>query len=79
MALMGIFCTHVGDELCGNAACWATLMAPLSAKVRSLLGPDAIIYFNAGHIDNQTVIPPAFSMISFDHYAGYRAGWNRYG
>ena len=69
----GVF---LGDELCGNAACWARLLAPLSAEFRRLLPPDAVIYTNAGHIDNETAIPPAFDLVSFDHYTtgGFSGG-----
>ena len=33
----GVF---LGDELCGNAACWDTIITPLATELRKLLGPD---------------------------------------
>ena len=45
-ALRGVF---VGDELCcRNVTCWQSGLAPVAKKIRSLLGPEAIIYTNGG-------------------------------
>ena len=37
----------MGDELCcHNVTCWGDVITPLSARLRLLLGPTAIIYEN---------------------------------
>ena len=42
--LVGVF---MGDEICcSNKACWDGQLAPVSAKLRALLGPKAILYTN---------------------------------
>lgn len=80
-ALRGIF---LGDELCCGATaaeCWRDGYGPLTAKLRALLGPKAIIYANecadiANPHLNVTEVPPGFDLISIDHYAGYMPGAN---
>eukprot|EP01050_Picozoa_sp_SAG11_P006256 SAG11_NODE_478_length_9117_cov_6.916168_8_plen_494_part_00 len=82
-ALRGVF---IGDELCcggpAPAKCWAEGYAPLTHKLRALMGPEMIIYANecAGEFDpiqnadparNITEIPPEFDLISLDVYADY--------
>lgn len=72
----------LGDELCcgaGAKACWEEGFGPLTAKLRVLLGPEAIIYANeCGDIANPemnvTSVPPGFDLISVDAFAGYTKG-----
>jgi hypothetical protein len=41
---VGVF---LGDEICcHNSSCWHDQLYPLSAKLRALLGPNAILYEN---------------------------------
>ena len=68
---------------CGATAakCWAEGYAPLTAKLREMLGPSAIIYANecldiAAPELNVTEVPPNFDLISIDHYDGYLPGTN---
>jgi hypothetical protein len=80
-ALRGVF---IGDEVCCGATaakCWAEGYAPLTAKLREMLGPSAIIYANecldiAVPELNVTEVPPDFDLISIDHYDGYLPGTN---
>lgn len=43
-ALRGVF---LGDEICcSNATCWDAALKPVTEKLRTLLGKEAIIYTN---------------------------------
>ena len=68
--LLGIF---LGDELCcGNFNCWETVLEPVAAKFRALLGKGrGLIYTNECTIDGITYIPSALDVISIDCYAGW--------
>ena len=68
----GVF---LGDEICcSNVTCWDTALAPVAAKFRTLLGPDAIIYTNECANKGIQNVPEAFDLISVDTYAGYTPG-----
>ena len=54
--------------------CWETALAPVSKKLRALLGPDALIYTNECANKGITEVPPDFDLISVDTYAGYTPG-----
>eukprot|EP01065_Artemidia_motanka_P030206 TRINITY_DN36218_c0_g1_i1.p1 TRINITY_DN36218_c0_g1~~TRINITY_DN36218_c0_g1_i1.p1 ORF type:complete len:303 (+),score=119.28 TRINITY_DN36218_c0_g1_i1:54-911(+) len=70
-ALRGVF---LGDEICcSNTSCWDTALAPVAAKLKSMLGNESIIYTNecassAGEISK---VPAGFDLISADIYRGY--------
>eukprot|EP01043_Picozoa_sp_COSAG02_P020703 COSAG02_NODE_1026_length_15134_cov_382.979714_19_plen_301_part_00 len=70
---IGVF---LGDEICcRNSSCWHDMLYPLSAKLRSLLGRDAILYENECGIsalfDKLDKIPPDLDWFSVDGYWGY--------
>lgn len=80
---IGVF---LGDEVCcHNSTCWHGQLYPISAKLRSLLGQDAILYENdcgdsvAGGCDAARPacekpldkFPPALNWVSIDLYDGY--------
>jgi hypothetical protein len=65
---IGVF---LGDEMCcRNTSCWHTTMSPISAKLRSLLGKEAILWSNECGIpalfDKLDKIPPDLDWISID-------------
>ena len=67
--LAGVF---IGDEICCNAPeCWPQLDA-VSAQLRKLLGPHAILYLNecalAHEWSFQGPVPSALDLISVDLY-----------
>jgi hypothetical protein len=80
---LGVF---LGDEICcHNSSCWHGQIYPLSAKLRALLGPSAILYENEcgdsiagggmahGHPIGPPLdkIAPDLDWLSFDVYKGY--------
>eukprot|EP01052_Picozoa_sp_SAG31_P005399 SAG31_NODE_237_length_19590_cov_13.149915_5_plen_341_part_00 len=80
---VGVF---VGDEICcHNSSCWHAQLYPISAKLRALLGPKAILYENEcissilgggtahGHLVGPPLdkIAPDLDLISVDLYRGY--------
>jgi hypothetical protein len=73
---IGVF---LGDEICCyNTSCWHGQLYPMSAKLRSLLGPRAILYENECGtpvlFDQLDKIPPDLDWISIDGYWGYEPG-----
>jgi hypothetical protein len=67
-ALRGVF---LGDEICCmNATCWETALEPVTKKLRTLLGPDALIYTNECANHDIKEVPKEFDLISVDVYAG---------
>lgn len=67
----------LGDEICcSNLACWSGQLDPVTKRLRSLLGPDAIIYTNECAHPGIPMIPDAFDIISVDVYDGYSPGSN---
>ena len=65
---IGVF---LGDEICcRNSSCWHTTLNPISAKLRSLLGKEAILWSNECGIpalfDKLDKIPPDLDWISID-------------
>ena len=70
-ALRGVF---LGDEICcRSAACWPQLDA-ISARLRELLGPRALLYVNeCASTDEWTfdgLLPAALDLVSIDDYRG---------
>ena len=75
-ALRGVF---LGDEICcQNVSCWDTALAPVAARLRASLGPEAIIYTNecAVNLSSLGGVPADLDLISVDVYAGYLPGSN---
>ena len=57
----------MGDEICcANATCWTAALKPVTEKLRTMLGKDAIIYTNECANHEITEVPPEFDLISVD-------------
>lgn len=73
-ALRGVF---FGDEICcHNATCWDVTLAPVATKLRTLLGPSAVLYTNECAINYIDKVPADLDLISMDVYDGYSPGSN---
>lgn len=65
-----------GDEICcRNTSCWHEQLYPISAKLRALLGKQAILYENECGLpqlfEQLDRIPPDLDWLSIDGYWGY--------
>lgn len=68
---IGVF---LGDELCcHDVSCWHRVLDPLSAQLRALLGPKALLYENecGDSIVGLDKIAPDLDWVSVDIYKGY--------
>eukprot|EP01043_Picozoa_sp_COSAG02_P061026 COSAG02_NODE_8109_length_2706_cov_1.925201_1_plen_367_part_00 len=82
--LVGVF---LGDELCcedtparTGMQCWDTVLKPVADRLRTLLGPKALIYtnecggeamWNSTMIAGGWKIPASLDVVSTDYYAGW--------